>query len=135
MMITLTLNGWNSRCVALITGREIRQEAGKLGQTFDLVADLRVRRLKWVGHVLRMDDSRYVKQFESIKALWKMKKNGKLRREGSVLMGVPKCSSFRELQEVAGVHQDHPEWSKLHVVRTGPAINIYAYMYMTCALS
>ena len=84
----ITLNGWNSRCVALITGREIRQEAGKMGQTFDLVADLRVRRLKWVGHVLRMDDSRYVKQ--SIKALWKMKKNGKLRREGSVLMDVPK---------------------------------------------
>ena len=110
----ITLNGWNSRCVALITGREIRQQAGRMGQTFDLVANLRVRRLKWVGHVLRMDDSRYVKQ--SIKALWKMKKNGKLRREGSVLMDVPKCSSFRELQELAGVHQDHPEWSKL--VRT-----------------
>ena len=58
-----------------------------------------------------MDDSRYVKQ--SIKALWKMKNEGKLRREGTVLMDVPKCSSFKELQELAGVRQDHPEWSKL----------------------
>ena len=107
----ISLNGWNSRCIAFITGREIRIEAGRRGQTFDLVADLRIRRLRWVGHVLRMDDPRYVKQ--SIKALWKMKNEGKLRREGTVLMDVPKCSSFKELQELAGVHQDHPEWSKL----------------------
>ena len=129
----ITLNGWNSRCVALITGREIRQEAGRMGQTFDLVADLRVRRLKWVGHVLRMDDSGYVKQ--SIKAVWTLKKNGKLRREGSVLisMDVPKCSSIRELQELAGVYQDLPEWPQL-VRNLRTITHAYPWSTMSCSV-
>ena len=38
------LNGWNSRNVAIITGRGIAKEAGRK-QTFDLVSHLRVRRL------------------------------------------------------------------------------------------
>ena len=68
----ITLNGWNSRCVALITDREIRQEAGRLGQTFRSSRRPESTKTEMVGHVLRMDHSRYVKQ--SIKALWMMKK-------------------------------------------------------------
>ena len=109
--LQVRLNGWNSRCVAIITGRDIRQEAGRAGQTFDLVSHLRVRRLKWVGHVLRMDDQRYPKL--ALKAVWEARGPGAKSREGSVLMDVPRCSSFAELEALAGTHHDHPEWSQL----------------------
>ena len=108
--LQVRLNGWNSRCVAIITGRDIRQEAGRAGQTFDLVSHLRVRRLKWVGHVLRMDDPRYPKQ--ALRAAWE-RRSGAKSREGSVLMDVPECVSFAELEALAGAHQDHAEWSQV----------------------
>ena len=103
------LNGWNARCVAIITGRDIKEEASHRGQTFDLVTHIRVRRLSWVGHVLRMDDPRFVKQ--ALRAVFEKKQSGDLQRRGSVLMDVPECSSFSELEALAGAHLDHPEWS------------------------
>ena len=105
------LNGWNARSVAIITGRSIQEEAGRRGQTFDLVSHIRVRRLKWVGHVLRMEDPRFVKQ--ALKVVFEKKQSGDLHRRGSVLMDVPKCSSFSELVALAGTHLDHPEWSAI----------------------
>ena len=59
--IMAKLNGWNSRCVSVITGRDIAKEAGRR-QTLDLVSYLRVERLRWVGHVICMDNTRYTKQ-------------------------------------------------------------------------
>ena len=103
------LNGWNSRCVATITGRSIREEAGR-NQTFDLVSTLRVRRLRWVGHVLRMADTRFVKQ--ALRAMFDKLRSGELH-QGSVLMDMPKCGSFAELVALAGAHGDHPEWNAL----------------------
>ena len=48
-----SLRGWNARCLATITGREISQEHRQ--PTFDLIAKLRVRRLKWAGQILRLE--------------------------------------------------------------------------------
>lgn len=101
------LNGWNSRCVATITGRSIAKEAGRR-QTFDLVSHLRVERLRWVGHVLRMDDSRYVKQ--ALAVVFGSGDSEQLHKSGSVLMDIPKCSSFSELECEVGAHGDHDEW-------------------------
>ena len=50
-----SLRGWNARCLAVITGREISQEHRH--PTFDLVAKLRARRLKWAGQILRQEPS------------------------------------------------------------------------------
>ena len=44
------------------------------GQTFDVVSHLRVRRLKWVGHMLRMDDQRYPKL--ALRAVWETRGSG-----------------------------------------------------------
>ena len=44
---------WNAVCLAAITGREISQEHRH--PTFDLIAKLRARRLKWAGQILRLD--------------------------------------------------------------------------------
>ena len=48
-----SLRGWNTRCLAVITGREISQEHRP--PTFDLIAKLRARRLKWAGQILRRE--------------------------------------------------------------------------------
>ena len=56
-----------------------------------------------------MDNPRFVKQ--ALKAVFEQEQSGDLQRRGSVLMDVPKCSSFSELEALAGAHLDHPEWS------------------------
>ena len=45
---------WNAKRLAFITGRSFRQEYKY--PSFNLVAALRVRRLRWLGHVLRMEE-------------------------------------------------------------------------------
>ena len=55
------LNGANSRMVARITGQTIREESTIGTRTFDLVKWIRARRLKWVGHILRLDDSMMIR--------------------------------------------------------------------------
>ena len=48
--------------LAHITGHSQRTEATSATTTFNLVKWIRARRLKWVGHILRMDDERLIKQ-------------------------------------------------------------------------
>ena len=50
-----SLNGWNLRCLHLINGRSYREEA--VEPSLDLVALVRARRLRWLGHVLRAEES------------------------------------------------------------------------------
>ena len=45
--------GWNARCLATITDREISQEHRR--PTFDLIAKLRARSLKLAGQILRLE--------------------------------------------------------------------------------
>jgi hypothetical protein len=54
------INGLNSRCLVHITNRTYREEA--TDPSFDLCAALRSRRLRWLGHILRMDESRLLRQ-------------------------------------------------------------------------
>ena len=49
------LRAWNARRLAMITGREIREEY--LEPLFDLLGYARARRLKWAGQLLRADVS------------------------------------------------------------------------------
>ena len=46
------VNGFNSRCLRNITGRSYRDEA--VTPTYDLVRSVRQRRMRWLGHILRM---------------------------------------------------------------------------------
>ena len=54
------LRGWNSRCLHRITGRGFREEC--VEPTMDIIAKVRGRRLKFLGHVLRREDSSLLKQ-------------------------------------------------------------------------
>ena len=54
------VNGFNSRCLRNITGRSYRDEA--VTPTYDLVRSVRQRRMRWLGHILRMPAERLVRQ-------------------------------------------------------------------------
>ena len=54
------VRGWAARCLARVTGREVREEC--LGPTVDVVGNLRVRRLRWLGHLLRHNDASLLKR-------------------------------------------------------------------------
>ena len=54
------LNGFNSRCLHVITGRPHRDTATH--PEFDLVLAIRKRRLRYAGHVLRMNPNRLVRR-------------------------------------------------------------------------
>ena len=63
--ICAALNGVNASMVRKITARTIREDAAD-GKTFDLVKWIRVRRLQWLGHILRMGTERKVNQSFSL---------------------------------------------------------------------
>ena len=54
------INGFNSRCLHIITGDSYRNTATK--PVFNLVRAIRRRRFKYLGHVLRMHPDRLVRQ-------------------------------------------------------------------------
>ena len=54
------LNGACSRMVARIIGRTVHEEASSKTKSFDLLAKIRARRLKCMGHILRMDPDNMV---------------------------------------------------------------------------
>ena len=86
--VRAAINGANSTMVSVITGRTAREEASA-GKTFDLVQWIRARKLQWLGHILRMDKDRKLKQTVYIMF--------KSQRPGDLLMDAPKTNSWREL--------------------------------------
>ena len=86
--VCAALNGANSNMVSVITGRTVREEASE-NKTFDLVRWIRARKLQWLGHILRMEPHRKLKQAAFIMF--------KARRPGDLLMDAPETDSWREL--------------------------------------
>ena len=54
------INGFNSRCLHRVTGKSYRTTA--TAPDYNLVLAIRRRRLRYVGHILRMDSDRLVKR-------------------------------------------------------------------------
>ena len=54
------LNGFNSRCLHIITNKEYRETA--TNPDFNLILMIRRRRLRYLGHILRMDKHRLVRR-------------------------------------------------------------------------
>ena len=82
--VSSALNGANTSMVSKITGRDIRDEVTD-GKSFDLVKWIRVRKLQWLDHILRMNTDRKIKQTVYIMH--------KKPRQGDVLMDTPKTTS------------------------------------------
>jgi hypothetical protein len=100
--LTKALNGWNSRCLHIITGRSYREEA--MDPSYNLVSKIRAKRLRWVGHVLREEESHLVRRVLVGYINEKVDKYP----EGSILMDAPKHSSAEELIEAAS---DKADWN------------------------
>ena len=86
-------------------GRSQRQERVK--PTWDIIKTILMRRLKWLGHILRLDNDRMLKQ-----AVLSMKKP---YPKGSIMMNAPPHDSIQELIDLAGDHgwENHKEWTSL----------------------
>ena len=52
------INGTNAHMLAHITNKTKREEATPATTTFNILAWIRARRLRWVGHILRLKDRR-----------------------------------------------------------------------------
>ena len=54
------LNGCNSQMLARITGNEVCYEARSTTSRFNVVKHVRIRRLRWIGQILRGDQNRFL---------------------------------------------------------------------------
>ena len=88
-----SLLGWNSRCMALITGREISVECRD--PTLDLVSTLQARALRWAGQELRKPHSESVVHQMLVVLAEHDLESGRDRR--SILIGCPPYASAEEL--------------------------------------
>ena len=85
------MKNWNAKCLVLITGRSWREET--VAPSFDLVRHLRSRRLRWLGHILRMKEGRLLRKVVCA-----------VRQpyyEGSIFMDTPRHSSMDRLVKLA----------------------------------
>ena len=112
------LRGWNGRNLAIMTRDKLEKpddsESFKdsirlqtLNPGWDLVAMLRVQRLRWVGHILRQPESsllrRVLLEFNNIYP--------EGYPEGSILMDAPLHDRVSELIPQVGDHADHTGWN------------------------
>lgn len=85
------VKNWNAKCLVIITGRSWREET--VAPSFDLVRHLRSRRLRWLGHILRMKEGRLLRKVVCA-----------VRQpyyEGSIFMDTPRHSSMDRLVKLA----------------------------------
>ena len=97
-------NGCNSRMLARITGRDVQSEARSATSSFDLVKSIRIRRLRWLGQILRGDQSRLL--FKTIQQQHVMKDPGNL------FMDTPNHLSLEDLIVLAN---DKTYWKTLEM--------------------
>jgi hypothetical protein len=96
-----TLKGWCARKVSLFTGKSIREECHD--PSFNLVNRIWSKRLKWLGKILRADESYMVR-----KALIDWARHTVVYPAGSIMEGAPKHESIEDLVALA---QDMDGWS------------------------
>ena len=96
------LNHANSLMLSTITGRSVQEEASSTTASFDLVRHIRVRRFRWVGGILRMNQDRLL-----FKAITYQHENG---TGGSLTMDVPQHNNLTHLTQLAS---DKAYWKSL----------------------
>ena len=100
-----SLNGWNSRCTSIITGRSIREEATE--PSFALTKVIRASRLRWVGHVLRAEETYLVRKV-LVGYLQDKTTGGGQLPVGSLLMD---CPAYEIADQLIKLAQDREEWN------------------------
>ena len=101
--VVKTINGFNSRCLHVITEKSYRETA--TNPDFDLVRSIRQRRLRYLGHILRLPEDRLLRR-----ALFAYIMGGDSVPEGSLVMDF---NNFQSLDELAKVAADRKQWEEL----------------------
>ena len=96
------LNGVNSKMLSRFTHKTIPQEARASTCSFDLVRSIRVRRFKWLGHILRAGPSHIT--FQAIE------EQKRLGLPGNILMDAPLHNTLWDLVILA---KDRANWRAL----------------------
>ena len=93
--------------LAHITGNPIPHEARPTTTSLDLVRRIRMRRHRWVGHILRLGPDSMVYQA--------LKNQSHMDMEGNLLMDAPPHTSIADLARQA---KDRARWRELtHAIR------------------
>jgi hypothetical protein len=101
------LRGWNARCLVVITGRDHRDET--VEPTFDLLGRLRSRRLRWAGHILRLEEASLLRRvlLAQVEDELQGAAAAGARAAGGLLMDAAQYSSVEELLVLA---RDRKGW-------------------------
>ena len=96
------MNAWCARCTAYIVAggfdKDVFAEECRR-PTFDLVGRIRHRRLKWLGEVLRREETFIVRRVMLVQAQQVL--DGEAIAAGTVFMDAPKHKSVEELIQMA----------------------------------
>ena len=96
------INGANARLLSRFTGKDAHSEASACTRTFDLVHAIKLRRFRWLGHLIRMGDTRLVKLATCVQY--------ERGSKGGLFMDLPAHLSYAEIQQLAGCRKT---WKKL----------------------
>jgi hypothetical protein len=99
------IRGWNARCLALITGRDYREET--VEPSFDMLARLRSRRLRWAGHILRAEESNLLRRV--LLAQTEQDLRSGCRAKGGLLMDV----QYSSMEELLSLAEDRDVWRSM----------------------
>ena len=99
--VTKSINGFNSRCLHIITKKEYRDTA--TNPDHDLVISIRQRRLRFLGHILRMDTSRLLRR-----TLVAYVEGGDATPAGSLLQD---CGD-RSFEQLTSLARDRRKWNQ-----------------------
>ena len=100
-----TLNGANSQMLARVTGKSAKSQANSTTAVYDLVKNIRKRRLRWLGDILRGDETRLL--FEAMRVQFNEHKDG---IQGTLFMDAPASDNIEELTLLA---QEKIHWKAL----------------------
>ena len=99
------INGANAYMLSHITGKTKQEEATAATTSFNIIAWIRSRRLKWVGHILRIPDN----EKRLIKTTLKHIYNS--QQPGDILMDLPAhLKSWEDMQKFT---EDRVRWRSL----------------------
>ena len=101
-----TLRGWCAHCLSVMTGNSIRDETVEPG--FDLTSRLRSRRLRWAGHIQRLEEASLIQRV--LLAIVQNDLERGSSEEGGLLSDAAAYGSVEELLELA---EDRKGWRKV----------------------
>ena len=101
------INGSNSVMLARITGNSIPHEARPATTSLNLIRRIRIRRHRWLGHILRLGPGSIVYQA--------LKVQDKMKTEGNLLMDAP---PYTNLEDLARQAKDRARWREItHAIK------------------